>query len=520
MPETVDAYRKLFEYSPDAILIIEGDRFVDCNPAALRMMRFPSKEALLQRYSGGTEEGTLRAHPAEFSPPTQSDGRDSYEKAEEFLALTFERGSHVFEWDHLTADGDVFTVEVMLTVVERGPKPILHVVWRDIAERKRIEEQLRQAQRLEAVGRLAGGIAHDFNNLLVVILSHADLLIDELKQAGLPEQAARVREMESAGDRAAALTRQLLTFSKGKPIKPRATDLVGLLDSLGALLARLIGEHIAFELDLPETAVNVLADRSQIEQLVVNLAVNARDAMPEGGRLVVSLSERDHMPAGALRHLPEGAYAVIRVADTGEGMHPDQIARAFDPFFTTKDAGAGTGLGLATVLSVAEQSGGTAWIESRPGEGTAVEVLIPITATAPSPHVPQPIAVGSLDGHETVLVAEDESTIRELMRRILESRGYSVLLAADGIEAVRLAREADHPIHLLVTDVVMPRLSGIHVATQVRAIQPGVRTLFISGYAREGSFASLPADDDAEILEKPFSPTALLCAMRRVLDAR
>jgi signal transduction histidine kinase/CheY-like chemotaxis protein len=518
MAGPTDAYRKLFEHSPDAILIMEGDRFVDCNPAAARMLRFPSKQALLDRYSGGTEEGTLSAHPAEMSPPTQSDGRGSFEKAEEILQLTFERGSHCFEWDHLRADGEVFTVEVMLNVLEREPTPIIHVVWREIGERKQREQQLRQAQRLEAVGRLAGGIAHDFNNLLVVILGHAERLNEELNAARMFELAERAGEISAAGNRAAALTRQLLTFSKGQPIKPRPTDLVQLFNGLGSLLGRLIGEHIDFELDLPPGPITVEVDPSQIEQLGVNLSANARDAMPSGGSLVVALSRCRHEHSSRLPRLPAGEYAVIRVSDTGEGMEQEQLDRAFDPFFTTKAPGSGSGLGLATVYAVAEQCGGGASIESTPGKGTSVRVLLPLSSARPVSTASRSEPSSSLNGDETILLAEDEKAVRKLIQNVLRQYGYHVISACDGAEAVELARKRETVIDLLITDVVMPRLSGIELAKQLQTMCPGLKMIFMSGYAQEGSFTTTPLGEEVEILEKPFSPDVLLAVVRKLLD--
>jgi len=518
MAEASDNYRKVFDHSPDAILIMEGDRFVDCNPAAVRMMGFPDKQALLDRYSGGIEEGTLRAHPAEFSPPNQSDGRNSYEKAEEMLRITFERGSHCFEWDHLRANGEVFTVEVMLTLIEREPTPILHVVWREITERKQLEQELRQTQRLEAVGRLAGGIAHDFNNLLMVILSHAELLREELEEARMFEQAEHVGEIGAAGNRAAALTHQLLTFSKGQPVKTRPTDLVQLVNGIGSLLRRLIGEQIDFDLDLQPGPITVEADPSQIEQLVVNLSVNARDAMPDGGNLVVSLYRCWHEHSDRLPRVPAGEYAVIRVGDSGEGMDPARIANAFDPFFTTKAPGTGTGLGLATVRAIAEQCGGGALIESSPGKGTTVQVLLPLSSAVPVITAARTDTLPSLNGDETILLAEDEEAVRHLIQNVLLRQGYHVISACDGAEAMELARRYETAIDLVISDMVMPQLSGTELAKKLQAIRPGQKMLLMSGYAQEGSFADMPSGDDVEILEKPFSPHVLLTAVRALLD--
>ncbi|MBW2543792.1 MAG: response regulator [Deltaproteobacteria bacterium] len=518
MAETNDTYRELFEHSPDAILIIEEERFVDCNPAAARMMRFPSKRALLERYSGGQREGTLRAHPSEFSPPKQPDGRDSFEKAEEMMQIAIEQGSHCFEWDHLRADGEIFPVEVMLTAVDRGPKRVIHVVWREIAERKKLEQKLRQSQRLEAVGRLAGGIAHDFNNLLLVILSHAETLREQLEAANQSERATAAAEIYRAGERAAALTRQLLTFSRGQPVKRRPTDLVEVIAGLGTLLERLIGENILFETLLPTGPVTVVADSSQIEQLIVNLATNGRDAMPDGGRLEVALMERRYEHSNGLPRLPAGDYALIRVSDTGEGMQPEQTDRAFDPFYTTKAPGSGSGLGLATVHSIAEQCGGGAYIESTPGEGTSVSVLLPLSDARPVTVRPRSDASTTLAGDETSLVVEDEGGIRRLMRNVLEQRGYRVIDASDGESALDVARRDAPTIDLVITDVVMPRLSGPEMIKRLREERPEFKVIFMSGYAHEGALDLTSVCADAEILEKPFAHRTLLSLVRKLLD--
>ncbi len=518
MAEQNDTYRELFEHSPDAILIIEEERFVDCNPAAARMMGFPSKQALLERYSGGQKEGTLRAHPSEFSPPTQPDGRDSFEKAEAMMQIVLEQGSHCFEWDHLRADGEAFTVEVMLTAVDCGPKHAIHVVWREIAERKKLEQKLRQSQRLESVGRLAGGIAHDFNNLLLVILSHAETLREELAAAGQLEKAEAAGEICKAGERAAALTRQLLTFSRGQPVKRKPTDLVGVMKGLRTLLERLIGEDILFESPLPLGPVTVVADTSQIEQLVINLATNGRDAMPEGGRLEVALLEHRHEQSNSMPRLPTGDYALIRVSDTGEGMEPEQIDHAFDPFYTTKAPGAGSGLGLATVHSIAEQCGGGVYIESAVGEGTSVSVLIPLSDARPVPEPQRSPTSATLDGDETILLVEDEDGIRSLIRNFLQQRGYHVIDASDGADALEVVRKYESHIDLVITDIVMPRLSGPELVKRLREARHEFKLIFMSGYAHSGERDVMSACEDAEILEKPFSNRVLLSVVRKLLD--
>jgi signal transduction histidine kinase/CheY-like chemotaxis protein len=511
-------YRELFELSPDAILVIEGDRFVDCNPAAVRMLRFASKAELLARYSGDTEHGGLRAHPGEFSPPRQPDGRDSFEKANEMIGIAFERGNHRFEWEHVRADGEVFPVEVQLTVVRRGENPTLHVVWREIGERKRLEAELRQAQRLEAVGRLAGGIAHDFNNLLVVILSHAELLDQESPADG--PSAEHAREIRLAADRAAALTRQLLAFSRGQPIQPRPTDLGRLVAHLAGLLRRLIGEHIELGLDLPEEGATVEVDPSQLEQLVINLAANARDAMPGGGRIEIAVRRCEREGRASAGELPPGPYVALRVSDTGKGMSRNELDHAFDPFFTTKPQGEGAGLGLATVHAIAKQNRGTARITSPAGAGTTVEVLLPWCDAPPVEFTARPPARRSAGGGETVLVVEDEQAIRKLLQSVLEREGYRVLTARDGAEALDLVGEHEQTIDLLLTDVVMPRVSGPELVRRLSKIRRGFKVMYMSGYSHEGPLSGITVGEEAEVLAKPFSPSQLLAEVRSVLDGR
>jgi signal transduction histidine kinase len=516
---TEEFYRALFEQSPDAILIIENERFVDCNPAAVKMLRFPDKQSLLERYSGGTRDGTLRAHPGEFSPPTQPDGLDSFEKADGLMRIAFERGSHTFEWDHLRADGEIFSVEVQLTPIENRDRRVLQVQWREIGERKRLEAEIQRGQRLEAVGRLAGGIAHDFNNLLVVILGHAELLGQSLEAAGLTEEVGHAAEIEVAADRAAALTRQLLSFSRGQPIQPRPTDLVVLLEDSGAMLRRLIGEDIEFRLELPDAPVVVRVDPSQVERMIVNLITNARDAMPDGGRLHVRLEPLCELGNDCRNGLREGHYASITVSDSGEGMNSEQVEQAFEPFYSTKQPGAGTGLGLATVRSIANQCGGSASIESTPQQGTSVTVTIPLCTEAPADKKDVDPRASSLEGDELILVVEDEVAIRRLIENTLLQHGYRVLSASDGAEALAMAQAEKARIDLVISDVVMPHLSGPKFVEQLRASRPEIAVIFMSGYAHEGSLTGESLESNAEILEKPFSPAELLSLMRRMLGS-
>ncbi len=514
--DEAQSYREFFEQSPDAILIIEGDRFVNCNPAAVHMLRFPDKQALLERFSRASDHGGLSAHPADISPPNQPDGRDSYEKAEEYMEIAFDRGNHTFEWEHLCADGESLLVEVQLTVVRRGEKPRLHVVWRDIRERKRMEEELRRAQRLESVGRLAGGIAHDFNNILMVIISFSELLENGIK-SGKPDPK-HVAGIQFAANRATNLTRRLLTYSRGQPAQLQATDVGDLVEQLGGLLRRLIGEHIELDLKRQDGALTVMADPSQLEQLVVNLSANSQDAMPNGGRLTISVSRHQINSQQTLGHLQVGDYVVLRVTDTGIGMTSEQIDRAFDPFYTSKILGKGTGLGLASVQAIAKQYSGHASIESVRDQGTKVQVWLPLCYQEPVPFQYEPIPKRSLVGVETILLVEDEENIRKVLEEGLIGKGYQVLTAQDGKEALDRFAIYGKSIDLLISDVVMPHLSGPELVQRLMTTWPMLKVIFMSGYIEESDLKLIKDVEQSSVLQKPFALEKLYNEIRKILD--
>jgi len=502
-----DPYRELFERSADAILIIEGETFIDCNDATVAMLRYASKEQVLQ------------THPSELSPPRQPDGRDSFEKANEMIALAFERGSHRFEWNHVRADGEVFPVEVLLTAVEEPGRRTLHVVWRDVTERKLLEEQLRQAQKMEAIGKLTGGIAHDFNNLLVAVLGHAELLAEVV--ADRPGAARHAREICHAGERAAELVQQLLAFGRKQQLLPAALDLNRLTLDTQRLLERVIGEDVELAPRLADGPVPVKVDRSQLEQVLLNLAANARDAMPDGGLLSIA-TERVALPRADLdvgRELPEGEYALVSVSDSGCGMDAATAARAFDPFFTTKRAGDGTGLGLATVYGIVVQSGGAVGLHSALGGGTRVDICLPLTdepipAEEPRADVSRP----RRGGGETILVVEDEPVVAGLVVRALEARGYRVLACADGREALGTYRDRPGEVALVLTDVIMPEMGGPALVAELRALGHEPRVLFMSGYTDQGLSGLHELERGVDVLAKPFAVRELERRVRTALD--
>jgi PAS domain S-box-containing protein len=385
--------------------------------------------------------------------------------------------------------------------------------WSDATERRRLEEQLRVAHKLEAIGRLAGGVAHDFNNLLTVIAGNTEML-GELA----PADRALVAEVRDACERAASLTRQLLAFSRSQVLEPKVIDLAGAVRRIESMLRRLIGEDIELVCDLAEDTGRVRVDPGQLEQVIVNLAINARDAMPDGGRLALSTAAVTVAP-GDPRRRP-GRYARLTVADSGTGMTPEVRARVFEPFFTTKPPGRGTGLGLATVFGIVEQSAGHIELESEPGRGTRFDIDLPSVAEEAAR--PESAATAPLPstGSETILLVEDEPSVRRLARLALEGRGYKVLGAEDGLTALSLAERHRGPIDLLITDLVMPGMSGRELADLLHGHRPGLRVIFMSGYVEHAELRTALVRGGGAFLQKPFSMVDLAAKVREVLEER
>jgi signal transduction histidine kinase/ActR/RegA family two-component response regulator len=382
-------------------------------------------------------------------------------------------------------------------------------------QRASLENQLRQAQKMEAVGRLAGGVAHDFNNLLTVIKGHSDLL--ELKLGTLSPAQSSIAQVRKAADRATALTRQLLAFSRMQVLQPRVLDLNSLISDLGKMLPMLIGEEIDYSFHPSESLARVKADPSQIEQILVNLAVNAHDAMPKGGKLSITTQNVVLDAAYARSHPPTvaGRYVLLTVADTGCGMDELTRAKVFEPFFTTKELGKGTGLGLATVYGVVKQSGGYIWVDSAPDQGTRFEIFLPQSAAAPQlPSEDEPAAKYSR-GAGTVLLAEDEEAVRDLASEFLRSSGYRVISGKDGLDALEKAEQETGTIDVLVTDVIMPRMRGTELAQRLKRAHPRIKIVYMSGYLEHNSDEGFVAD--SAHLQKPFSRDSLLKKMRDAL---
>ncbi|HLH21160.1 MAG TPA: response regulator [Chloroflexota bacterium] len=387
-------------------------------------------------------------------------------------------------------------------------------------ERGRLEEQLRQAQKMEAIGRLAGGVAHDFNNLLTAINGYSEVLLAEMA----PDAPLRlyVQEIVKAGERATQLTQQLLVFSRKNRVAPEVLNLNAVVAETAGFLRRLIGEDVVLRTRLDPAIGRVRVDPGQLQQVLMNLAVNARDAMPEGGRLTIETANVD-LDAPAPRtfgDVPPGAYVMLAVSDTGCGMDAATQAHIFEPFFTTKAPSKGTGLGLSTVYGIVQHSGGHIWVYSEPARGSVFKIYLPRVADASAPPAAPVPPAAAAGGAETILVVEDDEQVRALMVSVLQNCGYRVLEAGDGIQALLVIGQHGGPLDLLVTDVVLPGMSGRDVAAHVAGLRPDVAVLYISGYADHAAVQHGVLDAESALLQKPFTPLALANKVREALDAR
>ncbi len=419
-----------------------------------------------------------------------------------------------------TAKGDHRMVEFAATpqLVERRLIGILGI-GRDVTERVQLEQQLRQAQKMEAVGRLAGGIAHDFNNILTAITGYADLLLEDLSPADPRRQDAD--EVRKAAERAAGLTRQLLAFSRQQVLQTSVIDVNALVGDLQKMLGRLLGEDVDLSTQLHQDTGRVKADAGQLEQVLMNLAVNARDAMPHGGKLTLETGNVQLDDAYAADHYPArpGSYVMIAVTDTGIGMSEETQAHMFEPFFTTKEKGKGTGLGLATVYGIIKQSGGFIWVYSEVGHGSTFKIYLPrLDQESDRPVQPATPPARAPRGTETVLLAEDEPPVRAIARQVLERHGYTVLEAPSAESALDIAARYSGTIHLLLTDVIMPGMNGRELATRLADLRPDARVIFMSGYTDDAVVHHGVLDSGATYVQKPFTPDAIARKVREVLD--
>jgi two-component system cell cycle sensor histidine kinase/response regulator CckA len=507
LADSAARFTKVFDASPMAIAIttFEEGRYVDVNPRWLALI-------------GRTRDEVIGRTAKELGVWADPEDRDAVIADLREHAILFD-----IEIRLRTKSGEVRECVTSLARIMLADMPCLVTLFSDVTDRKRTEralqasqDQLRQAQKLEAIGRLAGGIAHDFNNLLTIIIGYSDMMLNRLP-AG--EGRGELEEVRKAGQQAAALTQQLLAFSRKQVLAPRILDLNVVIDNLDKMLRRLVGEHIQLVTRLGPALGSVLVDQAQLEQVIVNLAVNARDAMPTGGTLTI---ETDNVEVGGQGRPgpgePAGSFIMLRVRDSGTGMDAETRQRVFEPFFTTKPQGKGTGLGLATIYGIVQQSHGHIEIESAPGRGSVFTVFLPRAAGAAEPR-PVAVPVQTTFGSETILVVEDEDVVRHLIRDVLRTHGYQVLVAADGNEALTIASGHPGPIDLVMSDVVMPGISGLEVIDRMSHLRPRARVILISGYADDAIAAYGVMDPSIALINKPFQLHELTRRVREVLDA-
>jgi two-component system cell cycle sensor histidine kinase/response regulator CckA len=399
-----------------------------------------------------------------------------------------------------------------------GGRERLRVVFRDVTTERHLESQLAQAQKLEAIGRLSSGVAHDFNNILSVVTGAAALLSDLLASHSI--ESEDIQLIEQAVSRGASLTSDLLAFSRRQVGRPVSTDVRQVVGEAQRMIERLVGEHILVSSHFPGDSVNVLIDASQLSQVLINLAINARDAMSGGGRLLMTVAKVSDLDVDAdLLDLPSGAYAKLCVVDTGSGMSVEVRERAFEPFFTTKPPGKGTGLGLSVCYGIIRQAGGRIVLLSEAGRGTTVEMYLPLAVAAAAPR-PLSTPAQPIGGRETILVVEDDASVRTVTRRVLERAGYQVVVAADGVEALRVVERLDGEIGAVVTDVTMPGMGGFELGAELRRRRPRTRMLYLSGYVENLAAIRGPIEPCSDFLGKPFTASSLLGRLRRLLDQR
>jgi two-component system cell cycle sensor histidine kinase/response regulator CckA len=498
-----ERYRDLFENAQDFIVTLDLEgRFTSANNAVLEISGFSRTELLSMTIFDI------------MSPSSLEPGRSAFQE----VVSGQKRGTTQLEL--MCKDGRALWVEVRSRRIEQqGVTTSIQSIGRDISWRKRLEEQLLHAQKMEAVGRLAGGVAHDFNNLLGVIIGYSDLLLHQLG-IGDPSRQ-RIQEIKKAGTRAAEVTRQLLAFSRKQVLAPKIVDLSSIVSDTAGMLLRLLGEDIELITKVSPVGARVKADPAQMEQVIMNLAVNARDAMPRGGKLILETSTA---VLGEILHhevpVAPGRYVLLAVADTGVGMSESTRARIFEPFFTTKQPGEGTGLGLATVYGFVKQTGGYIWVYSEPGKGTTFKIYLP-QVTEPAHDIePQQEPAALPHGSETVLLVEDAESLRELNHELLEGLGYTVLQAGYGAEALIVAGEHQGPIHILLTDVVMPGMSGRELAEQLALTRAETKVLYMSGYTDNVIIHHGILKAGIAFLQKPFTQESLAQKLREVLEPR
>jgi PAS domain S-box-containing protein len=496
-------FRSLIHGAPYGIYRVTLDgQLLHVNPALVTMLGYDSEEDLLRR---NTEKDIYR------DPQTRLDFLKKHGHKEDFRAVEA-------EWRR--KDGKIITVRMTGHPVlgRDNSLAFFEVFAEDITERRTLERQLIHAQKMEAIGRLAGGISHDFNNLLSVILGHSDILEEHLGSNVRLRKS--VEATRSAAERAAALTMQLLAFSRKQVIEPKIIDLNSCVVEIQKMLHRVIGEDIELSIRLQHDLGHVKADPGQLDQVLMNLAVNSRDAMPSGGKLAIETADTDLDDTYVRQHLGArpGPFVMLAVSDTGIGMDPETLAHIFEPFFTTKEIGKGTGLGLSTVYGIIKQNNGYIMAYSEPGRGTTFKIYFPRSEESlPAPHKVEKEIPG---GTETILVVEDELALRELACVLLQEAAYTVLESSGVEDAIAIAKDSDRTVDLLLTDVVMPRLDGRELANQLVALRPNLKILFMSGYTDDVIVHRGVLKHGTVLVQKPFTKATLLRKVRETLDAQ
>jgi PAS domain S-box-containing protein len=497
LEESERRYRLLFDANPWPMWVYDrGDMaFLAVNEAAVKYYGYSRKEFLsmtLRDIRPPEDVPALVADVSIPSPHLHTDG----------------------PWRHRKKDGSIIHVEITAHPIQFGNADACLVLAHDITERLKLEEQLRQSQKLEAVGQLAGGIAHDFNNLLTVVEGYAELVHGDLPEED-PNRDS-VQEILIAAQRAASLTRQLLAFSRRQMLQPIRLNFNANVGSTHRMLSRLLGETIETVTDLAPNLWDVFADPGQIDQIILNLAVNARDAMERGGRLTISTANIEITDGEC--ELPPGKYARLAIADTGHGMDAETRRHIFEPFFTTKEVGRGTGLGLSTVYGIVKQSGGHILVESEPGNGSTFRILLPaVGSVAPAAPAPANETGSAKSSGEAVLVVEDDDVVRHLVGTMLRSAGYSVMAPVAPGDALKVCANAEVRIDLLITDMVLPSTDGAEVAEAAKRLRPGLKVLYMSGYTEHTVLRRNPVDDGVPFLQKPFTKSALIAKVREAL---
>jgi PAS domain S-box-containing protein len=503
---TQSRYRTLIESAPEAIVVLDLGlgRFVEHNQKAVDMFGWPAEEL-------------ANKSPVDISAEFQADGRRSADAAAGYLHQAVVEGTAFFEWIHRSRDGRDIPCEIRLARLPDPSRILIRGSIADITDRLQLEAQLRQAQKMEAIGQLAGGVAHDFNNLLTVIAGYCGILLDRLP----PDDPLRsdVRAIADAGHRAASLTQRLLAFSRRAVLTPKVIDINSVVRETEHILRRLIGEDILLTVALLPGGGLVKVDPGHLGQVLINLAVNARDALPGGGGLTIRTERVDLSGAVSMsgQEMPAGHYLRLVVSDTGHGMSPDVKSRIFEPFFTTKGVGKGTGLGLAVVHGFVKQSGGYIEVDSEEGQGSTFSISLPLVEESHANVVPAPADV-SARGAETILLVEDEEAVRHLLARGLRNYGFTVMTASDGAEALRLVHDRTPHIDLVATDVVMPNMSGRDLADRLRKERSGLKVLFMSGYTDDTLLRHGVYEAREAFLQKPFALQAFASKVREILD--